>query len=249
MLPAPEGTPGRRRTHVNPSSNKIKIAAGLALVAACVGVYLSPLRTWLTVENVANALDTIGSYWYAPVLFILAFAVSCVLFLPASVFIVSAGLIWGGWPGSLYALTGAVIGAFLTFHVSRFIGGDVLSKLGRGGARLARALEGAGFTSLLILRLIPFFPFPVFNYGAGVSGVRERDFLLSTAAGVLPAILVITFSAEALFTGLLTKEDALLRLMAVSLSLAMLVGLPMLFKRRAERALHLEPENGTAKPE
>lgn len=210
------------------------------------GIYVSPLREWLTVENLAAALTTIGSVWYAPVVFILAFAVACVLFLPASVFIVSAGLIWGGWPGSLYALTGAILGAFLTFHVARFVGGDVLSRLGKAGARLGRAMQGAGFSTLLILRLIPLFPFPVYNYGAGVARVRERDFVLSTAVGLTPATIVITFSAEALFTGLLTKEDAFIRLLAVCLSMAALVGIPLIFKRRAERALHLEPEIGAA---
>lgn len=230
---------------LNLTKNRIKIAAGLLLVAACAAVYVSPLRTWLTAENVAGLLEAIGAVWYAPILFILTFAIACVLFLPASVFMVSAGLIWGGWPGSIYALAGALFGAFLTFHVSRFIGGDVLSKLGKAGARLHRSMQGAGFSELLLLRLIPFFPFPVYNYGAGVSGVKERDYLLSTAAGIFPPILVITYSAEALMTGLLTKEDALIRLVAVGLSLAALVGIPMLFRRRAERALHLEPESGS----
>lgn len=230
---------------MNPSGNKLKVAAGVLLVTTCVGVYLSPLKAWLTVENVATALEMIGAVWYAPILFILSFAIACVLFLPASVFIVSAGLIWGGWPGSLYALTGGVLGAFLTFHVSRFIGGDILSRLGRQGARLSRAMQGATFSTLLLLRLIPFFPFPVFNYGAGVARVREKDFVLSTAVGLTPAILVITFSAEALFTGLLTKEDALIRLIGVCLAMAALVGIPMLFRRRAERALHLDAEDAS----
>jgi uncharacterized membrane protein YdjX (TVP38/TMEM64 family) len=168
------------------------------------------------------------------------------LFLPASVFIVSAGVIWGGWPGSLYALAGAVAGAFLSFIVSRFIGGDILSKLGKSGAQLSRALENAGFSTLLVLRLIPFFPFPVFNYGAGVSGVKLRDFMLSTSLGLVPAIVVITFSAEALMTGLLTKQDALLRLVVVSFSFLALVGIPLLFRRRAARALHLEAEGASS---
>jgi uncharacterized membrane protein YdjX (TVP38/TMEM64 family) len=227
---------------VNLSNKTLKIAAGVCLLLACVGVYLSPIRGWLTAENLAAGLEMISAVWYAPVLFIVAFAVSCVLFLPASVFIVSAGVIWGGWPGSLYALAGAVAGAFLSFIVSRFIGGDILSKLGKSGAQLARALENAGFSTLLVLRLIPFFPFPVFNYGAGVSGVKLRDFMLSTTLGLVPAIVVITFSAEALMTGLLTKQDALLRLVVVSFSFLALVGIPLLFRRRAARALHLEAE-------
>lgn len=204
---------------------------------------MSPLRAWLTVANLARVLETIGSVWYAPALFIVAFAVACVLFLPATVFIVSAGLIWGGWPGSLYALVGALLGAYLSFHVSRFIGGDLLSKLGSTGARLSRALDHAGFRSLLILRLIPLFPFPVFNYGAGVSGVKVRDFMLSTTLGLIPAIAVITYSAEALFKGLLSREDAFIRLVVVSFAVLALVGIPMLFKRRAARALHIEQED------
>jgi len=219
-----------------------RVVAAVILAIACVTVYVSPLRAWVTVENVAAALNAIGTVWWSPAVFIGTFGVACVLFLPASVFIVTAGLIWGGWPGSLYALGGALLGAYLSFHVSRYIGGDLLSKLGRAGARLSRALDHAGFRTLLVLRLIPLVPFPVFNYSAGVSGVRLRDYMLSTFVGIIPPIVVITFSAEALFKGLLTREDALIRLVGVSVAVLALVGIPMLFRRKAERALHLDTD-------
>ena len=217
-----------------------KIAAALVLVAAIVTVYLSPLREWLTVANLRVLLGQIGSLWYAPALFILAFALSCVLVVPASVFIIAAGLIWGWQLGGLYAFLGAVLGATASFWVSRYLGGGFLQRLGPRAAGIGRILENSGFGSMLILRLIPLFPFAVINYGAGVARVRGRDYVAATAVGVIPSIFVVTYSADALFRGTLSGPDAFKRLVVVCLSVALLVGIPMLLKKRAARALHLE---------
>ena len=222
---------------------KAKIAVGVALVAIVAGLYASPLRTWLTVENVSEAIRRVSSLWYAPFVFMAAFAVACVLWIPASVFLIAAGVIWGWKLGSLYAIVGSLIGAMMSYFVARFLGAEAMAKF--GGDKIARYLEHAGFQTMLILRLIPLFPFAVLNYGAGFAGVRARDFFFSTALGVIPAMIVVCYSADAIAHGLMSREDAVKNLLKVGFILAVVVAVPLLLKKRAAKALKIETEEVT----
>ena len=219
---------------------KVRIVAAVALVAISAGLYLSPLRTWLTVENVSAAIRQISALWYAPFLFMIAFAVACVVWIPASVFLIAAGVIWGWKLGSLYAITGALLGAAMSYYVSRFLGAEAMARF--GGGRIVRYLDHAGFQTMLILRLIPLFPFAVLNYGAGIAGVKARDFILSTALGVLPSMIVVCYSADAITRGLMSRQDALMTLLKVGFIFAVVVSVPILLKNRAEKALRIEAE-------
>jgi len=223
---------------------KARIAAAVALFAVAAALYLSPLRAWLTVENLSAAIRQIASLWYAPILFIGAFAVACVLWIPASVFLIAAGVIWGWKLGSIYSITAALIGALMSYYVSRFIGAEAMARF--GGAKIARYLERAGFQTMLILRLIPLFPFAVLNYGAGIAGVRARDFFFSTALGVLPSMIVVCYSADAIAHGMMSREDAVKTLLKVGFIFAAVVTVPILLKNRAAKALAVPAEDNPA---
>lgn len=223
---------------------KARIAVAVALVTIAVALYLSPLRSWLTVENLSAAIGRIGSLWYAPILFMAAFAVACVLWIPASVFLIAGGVIWGWKLGSLYAISAALVGAMLSYYVSRFIGAEAMARF--GGEKVARYLEHAGFQTMLILRLIPLFPFAVLNYGAGFAGVRARDFFFSTALGVLPSMIVVCYSADAITRGMMSREDALKTLLKVGFIFATVVSVPILLKSRATKALAVAAEENPA---
>jgi uncharacterized membrane protein YdjX (TVP38/TMEM64 family) len=128
--------------------------------------------------------------------------------------------------------------------VSRFLGAEAMARF--GGAKIARYLDHAGFQTMLILRLIPLFPFAVLNYGAGVAGVRARDFVFSTALGVLPSMIVVCYSADAIAHGLMSREDAVKTLFKVGFIFAAVVSVPILLKNRAARALKIEAEESAA---
>lgn len=217
---------------------KLRIAVALALFAIAAALYLSPLRTWLTVANLSAAISQIASLWYAPILFMVAFAVACVLWVPASVFLIAAGVIWGWRLGSIYSITAALAGAVMSYYVSRFIGAEAVARF--GGAKIARYLERAGFQTMLILRLIPLFPFAVLNYGAGIAGVRARDFFFSTALGVLPSMIVVCYSADAIARGMMSREDAVKTMLKVGFIFAAVVSVPILLKNRAAKALAVD---------
>jgi uncharacterized membrane protein YdjX (TVP38/TMEM64 family) len=213
----------------------LKLSLLLLLVATVVGLYFSPVRSELTIGNVRKYAALLGGLWYGPIIFIAAFALGSTLVIPATVFIVAAGVIWGWKLGFLYSMMGAVSAAFVSFSLGRFLGEGTIEKFGDKAIKLVERLRSAGFKALLIARI--FIPFALVNYGAGVARCRMRDFMLSTMVGVAPAMLVFVYSADSLVNGTLTGRDAAFRVLALGLSLAAVVLLPSLFRRRAVRVL------------
>jgi uncharacterized membrane protein YdjX (TVP38/TMEM64 family) len=214
----------------------LQIAVLVLLVAAVVGLYFSPVRGQLTRENVRIFVEHLRGLWYGPAIFIGAFLLACVFALPASVFVIAAGFIWGWLLGSVYSLLGGMLGAVASFYVGRFVGEGMLEKFGRVGRAVAKQVDHAGFRSLLVLRFIPGIPFAVLNYGAGVAGVRFRDFLGSTFIGVVPSMLVFAYCADALFNGSMSEGDAFKRLVIVCALMLAIILLPVAVKRFSRRA-------------
>lgn len=218
----------------------LQIAVLILLVAAVVGIYLSPVRDQLTRDNVRAFVEHLRGLWYGPIVFIGVFMLACVFALPASVFVLAAGFIWGWALGSVYSIIGAMLGAIASFYVGRFVGQGMLERFGRVGRMVAKQVDHAGFQSLLVLRFIPGIPFAALNYGAGVAGVRVRDFLGSTILGIIPSMLVFTYCADALFNGSMSEGDALKRLVIVCALMLVITLLPLLVKRFARRPVPAE---------
>jgi uncharacterized membrane protein YdjX (TVP38/TMEM64 family) len=215
--------------------NLLKVAAVLLLVAAFAAVWFSPLREHLTRENIRAAVNHIRTLWYAPIVFIAAYAIGCVVAMPASLFVISAGFIWGWLLGGAYAMVGGMLGAVISFFVARFVGEGLLDRFGKIGRIVAKQVDHAGFKSLLVARNIPGIPFAVLNYGAGVAGVRFRDYFFATLIGIAPSKFVFTYCADALFNGTLSEGDVVRRLAVVCVLMLSMVLLPTLVKRLAKR--------------
>jgi len=215
----------------------IKVLLALVLLGVIAGVYLSPLRDHLTIEGARSVASSLRGVWFGPIVFILAYALGVIVCAPALVFIACAGVIWGWKLGALIALTGAMLGAMGSFHVARYLGGGLLSRFGPKAAAVSRRLERASFRSLLLVRLVPLFPFFVLNYAAGVARVKWTDFLITTFLGIIPAHLIVAYSADQIFNGTLSSGDAFKRLAVVGVLLAALVLLPTLFRKKVEEEM------------
>jgi uncharacterized membrane protein YdjX (TVP38/TMEM64 family) len=210
----------------------LKVAIVAILVAGIVVLWFSPLRSHLDREHIRETVDFVRGLWYGPAALIVAYAVGCIFAIPASIFIIAAGVVWGWKLGTLYAMTGALLGASASYFVGRFLGEGMLERFGKAGAIVKRQVTRAGFKSMLIVRLIPGPPFAVWNYGAGVARVRFRDYFFGTLIGTLPAHLVFAYSADSLFNGTMTQGEAVKRLAIVCALLIALVLLPSLLKKK-----------------
>ena len=213
----------------------LKIAVGVLLAAAVAAVWFSPLREHLTRENVRAFVEHLRGLWYGPAAFVGLFALGCLFALPASIFVLAAGLIWGWLAGALYSMAGGLIGAIASFYLGRFVGEGLLDRFGRLGRMVARQVDHAGFMSLLVLRYVPGIPFAVLNYGAGVAGVTSRDFLFATVLGIAPGMFVFAYGADALFNGAISEGEMVTRLVIACLLMIGIALLPSVVRRLARR--------------
>lgn len=209
-----------------------RLALLLILITGVAAIWFSPLRQHLNREEARSFVEHLRGLWYGPLVFMGVFAAAALVAIPASIFVLSAGLIWGWKLGGSYAMAGGILGAVVSFLAARFIGEGLLDRFGRVGQVVRRQVDHAGFRSLLVLRFIPGIPFAVLNYGAGVAGVRFSDFVLATVFGMAPSVYVFAYCADSLFNGTMSEGDAVKRLLIVAALMIGLVLLSTLIRRR-----------------
>ena len=217
------------------ASHAVKIALVVIIAGAVVAVLLSPLRHQLTLANarawVTSERAHVQSLWWTPLALIAAYGIGCIFAIPATLFIATAGALWGWKLGLAYAIAGGMLGASASYFLGRYLGEGLLDRFGKAGAAVTRQIKRAGFQTMLIVRLIPGPPFAMWNYGAGVARFPFGIYFIATLLGTLPAHFVFAYSADALFSGTMTERDAIKHLAIVAVLLIALTLIPTVIKR------------------
>lgn len=152
-------------------------------------------------ENRQAILDYAGRHQIlAPLIFVLIYAAAVAVSVPGAVFLtLTCGFVFGTWLGGSLAVVGASIGAAIIFLAAKTALGDSLRD--KAGPRMKRFEEGFhanAFNYLLVLRMIPIFPFWLINLAAAFLGVRFRTYVVATFLGIIP----VTFVYASLGNGL-----------------------------------------------
>lgn len=134
--------------------------------------------------------------------FVAAYAAAVTFGLPASLFTLAGGVLFGFWFGFLLNWLGATLGAVFAYTFASALCGDgCRGLLGRWAETLEEVATKHGLIGTLRLRLIPVVPFSLLNFGAALAGVRRRDYYIATALGIIPGTAVYTFFADSLLQG------------------------------------------------
>lgn len=144
-------------------------------------------------ENRGWLLDQVERYELRTVLaFVFAYALATAFSIPGgAVLTVLGGFLFGTLFGTFYVVTGATLGAVAVFLAARTALGDSLRK--RVGGTLKRMETGFrenALSYLLVLRLIPIFPFWLVNLVPAFLGVSLRTYLIGTILGIIPGTFV-----------------------------------------------------------
>lgn len=190
-MSAPD-TPTRRWTRHLP-------LAAILLVAGP-GFFL--LRDTLTFETLRANREALTAFRDAHFLvmalgFALAYVAIVAFSLPgAAVASVTGGFLFGLWAGTALNVAAATVGAVLIFLAARAgLGRTVAQRLETSEGTLKRVKDGLRDNEvnvLLVLRLVPVVPFFVANLLPALVGVSFRNFLWTTAVGIIPGALVFT---------------------------------------------------------
>lgn len=177
---------------MNCQINKIlKILISVILIIIIGSTIYKLLNMNINSKDIQAYVSSFGKL--APLVYIIMFALVPLTLFPDSVLAIGGGLIFGLFKGYIYTLIGALIGASLSFYISRKLGRNFVKKLTKEKLDgIESMINSKGFFVVLMLRLIPLFPFDIISYGAGLTSIKYKDFLLATIIGTIPGILVFT---------------------------------------------------------
>ena len=127
----------------------------------------------------------------AVIIFILAYAGLVTLSIPvAALLSITSGLLFGCWLGAVCAVIGATLGATIVFLAVRTGAAGLVERAGQRVRRLEAGFREDALSYLLVLRLVPIFPFWLVNLAAGAVGLRLPVYVLATFVGMIPTSLV-----------------------------------------------------------
>lgn len=169
-------------------------------LAAVLGIIY--FRHYLSFEelgrNRAHLIDLRDRHYVLTSLaFIVIYAFVVVTSIPGALILTLAGgFLFGFFPGIVYNVVAATIGAITVFSAARSgFGHDFAEHIAaRGGmvARLQTQLKEHQIWVLLTMRLIPVMPFFISNLVPAFVGVRFSTFAITTFLGIIPADLIYT---------------------------------------------------------
>lgn len=175
----------------------------------------------------------------APLLYVVLYATAIAVSVPGGVVLtVTAGFLFGTVLGGFCALVGASIGATATFLAARTALRDLLkAKAGTTLQRMENGFRRDAFSYLLVLRLVPLFPFFLVNLVPALLGVPLRTYVAATLIGIIPGTFVFASVGNGLGAvldaggspnlGIIFTPPVLLPI----LGLAVLALVPIVYKR------------------
>jgi uncharacterized membrane protein YdjX (TVP38/TMEM64 family) len=172
--------------------------AGLVFLALLALVLWAGLADKLTFATFARHHDAIRAWVdHHGVLsigvFILLYFVAVTFSLPGAVWMtIIGGYVFGAVAGTVYVVVGATLGATAIFLVARYVLGAAWRNRisGKTMRRMERGFREHAFSYLLVLRLIPLFPFWLVNLVPAFTGVSTRVYLAGTFLGIIPGTAV-----------------------------------------------------------
>ncbi len=177
----------------------------LAILAGILALRASGLADQLSLETLARhreALTTlVASHGIAAALgYVVLYATAVALSVPGAVFMTLAGgFLFGAALGTALTVAGATLGATIVFLVARAtFGADALERLGPAAQRLAEGIRRNAASYLLVLRLVPLFPFFLVNLVPAFAGVRLPVYVVTTLFGILPGTAVFSLAGAGL---------------------------------------------------
>lgn len=191
----PETDPGAARGGL---ARKLPFLAILA--AAAGGAFF--LKDHLSFAALAEHREALlafrdANYVTAAVAFCAAYVLIVALSLPgATVATLTGGFLFGVFPGALFNVTAATVGATVIFLAARSgFGAGVAARIEAGGgaaARLQAGLQQNEWSVLFLMRLVPAVPFFLANLIPAFVGVRLSRFVVTTFLGIIPGGVVFT---------------------------------------------------------
>ncbi len=170
------------------------------LTVAVVGAFT--LRDYLSFEALAQNREALiafrdANYVLTVLAFMAAYVVIVAFSLPgATIATLTGGFLFATFPGALFNVTAATIGATAIFLAARMGFGERLGKKLEASEGLTKTIKDGidenQWSMLFLIRLVPAVPFFVANLLPSFLEVPLRRFVVSTFLGIIPGAVVYT---------------------------------------------------------
>ena len=235
------GDPGTK------TGNKgLSLRRGLPLLVLLSGLalfFILGLHKYLSCEALSEHRDWLraqveGHGLLAVVAFTIVYALAIALSVPGgAVMTIAGGFLFGTLETTAFVIVGATLGAVALFLAARSALFDVLhAKAGPSLLKMEQGFKDNALSYLLVLRLIPLFPFWLVNLVPALLGVPLKTYVIGTALGIIPGTFVFASVGNGLGTlldkgatpGLSVFFDA--QVLTPIVGLAVLSLLPVFYK-------------------
>lgn len=177
----------------------------VAAVAVVLLLRFTGLGSLLSLDTLARHREALSAFVAANALLAAAvymaiYATGVALSVPGAVILTLAGgFMFGAVLGTGLAVVGATIGATGVFLFARIIfGPNALDRFGAPAHRLAEGIRRNAASYLLVLRLVPLFPFFLINLVPAFVGVRLPVYVITTFLGIIPGTAVFALTGAGL---------------------------------------------------
>ncbi len=225
-----------------------KLLPVLILIAGLVLAWASGVVDYLSFETLRENRETLQAFVAEnPVLSVIAFmasyAIAVALSLPVgSLLTIVGGFLFGAWFGTTYVVIAATIGATVVYLAARYAFYDLMhAKAGNAIRKMEAGFAEDAFSYLMVLRLVPLFPFWLVNLVPALLGVKFRSFVMGTAIGIIPGTFVYVSIGDglgALFDQGKTPNLGVIfepRILTPIIGLAILALVPVIYKKFRNR--------------
>lgn len=177
----------------------------LAAVGVVVLLRFTGLGEFLSLETLARHRAALTGFvaqnaLLAGLIYVLAYAAAVALSVPGAVILTLAGgFLFGALWGTALTVVGATLGATGVFLFAGLLFGErALDRFGAPAQRLAEAIRRNAASYLLVLRLVPLFPFFLVNLVPAFVGVRLPVYVVTTFLGIIPGTAVFSLTGAGL---------------------------------------------------
>lgn len=230
------------KTQANPILRRLPLI-GILVVTVLGFIFLRDYISFDALRDNREALIAFrdANYLLTVSLFILAYIVIVAFSLPgATIATLTGGFLFATFPGAVFNVIGATIGAICIFLAARWgLGEKLAARMESSEGAVKRIKEGINenqWSMLFLIRLVPAVPFFVANLVPALVGVPLSRFAISTFLGIIPGTVVYTSVGAGLGTvfargetpnlGIIFEPQILLPI----LGLCLLAALPIAIK-------------------
>lgn len=170
------------------------------VIVAVLGAYY--LRDYLSFEALRDNREALlafrdANYILTVAIFIFAYFAIVAFSLPgATIATLTGGFLFATFPGFLFNVTGATLGATAIFMAARWGFGEQLGKRLEGSDGIVKKIKDGidenQWSMLFLIRLVPAVPFFMANLVPSFLDVPLRRFVISTFFGIIPGAVVYT---------------------------------------------------------